>query len=172
MKKRASARYVLLASITCASVGLFNSCISLSELKEIIKAPPSTSDKPVKVDDKPITETKFNCPDGSIRLTPCTTGTTTPSSVTISTSTPVPSTVSTCNWIDGSDPNGGDDSGRGITDFQPHYDHVAKYNSSNNVPDLVESRLINLRNCLSKDKYAKLYANLSFLIAKTGLGIN
>jgi hypothetical protein len=81
-------------------------------------------------------------------------------------------TTSTCNWIDGYDSNAGEDTGRGITDWQTHYNYLINYNAGDKVPDGIKTRLTILLNCLSKEKYAKLYADLSVLIAKAGLGIS
>jgi hypothetical protein len=75
-----------------------------------------------------------------------------------------------CKWVNGDDPNAGNDPGRGKTERQVHFDHVAKLNQGASVPSLVKDRLANLRGCLSNEKYAGLYADLSVLIAKTALG--
>jgi hypothetical protein len=71
-----------------------------------------------------------------------------------------------CRWIDGSDPAAPGDPGRGVSDWQAHFN--AGTTSAANVPDWIASRFATLQSCLSPHDYARLYADASVMIAHRG----
>lgn len=74
-----------------------------------------------------------------------------------------------CGWKDAMDPAAAsNDPGRGLSNWKIHYDHVMIQDGMN-VNKLIANRLQTLSLCLSNDSYARLYADLSVLIAKVGI---
>lgn len=71
-------------------------------------------------------------------------------------------------WIDGMDGRGGADPGRGVRNWQAHFEHVASGRGVDSVHDIVAARLENLRNVLPLAVYARLYADVSVLLARYG----
>jgi len=74
-----------------------------------------------------------------------------------------------CNWINGSDASIPDDNGRGILDWNAHYNYAL------NAPELLSSsvyvgnRVTNLKNCLSQEMFASSFASVSLMIARCGI---
>ena len=74
-----------------------------------------------------------------------------------------------CGWKDTMDPVAApNDPGRGLSNWKIHYDHVMIQSGLNNADKLVANRLQALSFCLPNDNYARLYADLSVLIANVG----
>ena len=67
-------------------------------------------------------------------------------------------------WVNGSDPQAGTDSGRGIRTFRPHYDHARDATRAAGVSAFIRQRLTDLRGRLGAEDYARLYADLSILV--------
>lgn len=84
--------------------------------------------------------------------------------------TPATPTASGCGWVNGNDPRGGNDYGRGILNADAHRNHVMA-NGAAVSPPIVASRFEVLRGCLSRDAYANLYADASVLVASYGRAI-
>jgi hypothetical protein len=69
-------------------------------------------------------------------------------------------------WKDGSDPAAPkDDPGRGVASWSAHRDHVLKGAGMDNAHKLVGVRLKTLSTVLPKPMYARLYADVSILLA-------
>ncbi len=74
-----------------------------------------------------------------------------------------------CNWVNGADLSLADDNGRGITDWNAHYQYAM------NVADLAPSvnyignRMTTLESCLPLETYAAYAASISVTIAKCGI---
>lgn len=74
-----------------------------------------------------------------------------------------------CGWKDTMDSAAAsNDPGRGLSNWKIHYDHVMIQAGLNDVDKLIANRLQTLSLCLSNDSYARLYADLSVLIAEVG----
>lgn len=74
-----------------------------------------------------------------------------------------------CGWKDSMDPAApSNDPGRGLSDWKIHYEYITVHSGSTNGDTLVADRMQTLSSCLSIDVYAKLYADLSVLIAGVG----
>lgn len=84
--------------------------------------------------------------------------------------TPVAPTASGCGWVNGNDPRGGNDYGRGILNADAHRNHVMA-NGAAVSPPIVANRIEVLRGCLPRDAYAHLYADASVLVASYGRAI-
>ena len=67
------------------------------------------------------------------------------------------------NAMDTSAPS--DDPGRGIAQWQPHYDHVASGRGEASVNRLIGERLGSLSKTLDQEAYSRLYADLSIILA-------
>lgn len=80
---------------------------------------------------------------------------------------PSPS-FSGCGWIDGMDQAGKDDPGRGLLNWHIHYDHVKFGRAPSDVHRIVGTRIATLTECLPRFEFARLYADVSVLIAKAG----
>jgi len=72
-------------------------------------------------------------------------------------------------WRDGQDGSVAGDSGRGVSNWQTHYDHAASFGGGD-APGLMRSRMIVLDAGLPLDVAAQLYADLSVAIARRALG--
>jgi len=74
-----------------------------------------------------------------------------------------------CNWLDGQDPAGpSNDRGRGVSDWTQHYGYVANGSGPTSAYTLISGRMKALKECLVKEKYATLYADLSTLVGFYG----
>lgn len=74
-----------------------------------------------------------------------------------------------CNWVDGTDAAApADDPGRGVADWRAHFAHVTDGVGVTNAHKLVADRMNALKACLDKPGYARLYADVSVLIAFYG----
>lgn len=71
-----------------------------------------------------------------------------------------------CKWVDGSDASVPDDGGRGVADWKAHFG--AGTTSPTRVAGWIGSRIATLQGCLAKDDQARLYADVSVLIAHYG----
>ena len=60
------------------------------------------------------------------------------------------------------------DPGRGISSWQAHFDYVDKGTGVANAHELISARMVALKSCIDKPTYARLYADLSVLIARVG----
>lgn len=79
------------------------------------------------------------------------------------------SAAAPCKWIDGTDAAApADDPGRGKTDWSAHEAHVLVGVGMTNAHKLVNARMVVLKGCLDKEAYARLYADLSVLVAHYG----
>ncbi|MBL0019949.1 MAG: TRAP transporter substrate-binding protein DctP [Bacteroidetes bacterium] len=74
-----------------------------------------------------------------------------------------------CNWVNGSDPNSPNDGGRGIMDWNAHYNYILVVTDLGPSASFVGSRMANLKGCLPQERYAALYASLSLKIARYGI---
>ncbi len=70
-------------------------------------------------------------------------------------------------WVNSGSNTLTNDGGCGILDWNAHYNHV-KTNGYGNVDELVKNRMLSLSNRIPKNQYAKLYADVSVIIAKIG----
>lgn len=74
-----------------------------------------------------------------------------------------------CNWVNGQDASISDDNGRGILDWNAHYNYAL------NAPELLSSsvyignRVAALKTCLSQEMFASTYASVSLIIARYGI---
>lgn len=74
-----------------------------------------------------------------------------------------------CNWVNGSDASIPDDNGRGVLDWNAHYNYAL------NVPELLSSsvymgdRVTTLKGCLSQEMFASSFASVSLAIARCGI---
>lgn len=74
-----------------------------------------------------------------------------------------------CVWADGQDPTGPkDDQGRGVSDWKAHRAFVLNPANAPIAPKLVNARLAALKGCLDKESYARVYADVSILVASYG----
>jgi hypothetical protein len=73
-----------------------------------------------------------------------------------------------CGWVNGMDDSQTNDPGRGIQEWQTHYDNIMLYKGLKNAHSFVGDRFTTLKYCLSKEKYADLYADVSIVIAGYG----
>ncbi|MBK7151278.1 MAG: hypothetical protein IPI43_34265 [Sandaracinaceae bacterium] len=71
-----------------------------------------------------------------------------------------------CGWIDGGDQRAPADPGRGVNDWRQHF--TAGQANAANVPEWVGSRFDTLRGCMSRENFARLYADASLRIARAG----
>lgn len=69
-------------------------------------------------------------------------------------------------WLDSMDSRASNDPGRGIARWRPHFDYGANGSLTSNVPGFMRTRLSDLRGPLSQQVYARLYADLSIMIAR------
>gem|GEM_PF-3388755 len=76
--------------------------------------------------------------------------------------------ISYAGWRDGQDPFNNSDPGRGVTVWVEHYNHV-KDNGNADVSSTVINRLNILSNRLTRENYAKLYADVSVIVARYGV---
>ena len=76
--------------------------------------------------------------------------------------------IAYAGWRDGQDPFYGSDPGRGVTVWVDHYNHV-KNNGNATVSTTVTNRLNSLSNRLSRNVYARLYADISVIVARYGV---
>ena len=74
-----------------------------------------------------------------------------------------------CNWVNGSDPSLADDNGRGITDWNAHYQYAM--NTADLAPSVnyIGNRMTTLETCLPLETYAAYAASISVTIAKCGI---
>lgn len=72
-------------------------------------------------------------------------------------------------WLDGHDGRIGKDSGRGISNWQAHYDHAARTGEPE-VGRLFTDRLNAIYPAVPRETAAQLYGELSVLIARYGVG--
>lgn len=80
-----------------------------------------------------------------------------------------PQPSSKCNWVDGQDPKGPvGDTGRGDSVWANHYNIVMNTPGTMDVSGYLASRMSALRQCLTKTNYAKVYADVSVVLAKYG----
>lgn len=82
--------------------------------------------------------------------------------------TSISSGTGKCGWINGQDNTQPADPGRGVTDWNAHYNAVKTYGNSN-VAEGVKNRMKALATCLVLNNYAKLYADVSVKIADYGV---
>ena len=74
-----------------------------------------------------------------------------------------------CGWVDGMEPAApADDPGRGVSDWFAHQGYVLSGPGQTTAAGLVGARLTALRGCLSKEQFARIYADLSLLIGAYG----
>lgn len=85
----------------------------------------------------------------------------------MSESSTTPAARTGCGWRDGQD-SAVPDSGRGVTDSDAHFRHVNNGQGLDTVHDLVRSRLSALSQCLPLQSYARLYAEVSVVVAAVG----
>lgn len=72
-------------------------------------------------------------------------------------------------WLDGMDASAPpDDPGRGVLDANQHYEYVVRGPGPANLPAIVARRFDAVRQFLSADLYARLYAESSVLVAQYG----
>ena len=71
-------------------------------------------------------------------------------------------------WVDGTAGDSPADPWRGVSDWKTHYALVATGSGLPNAADLVGSRMTQLGNYLPLDVYARLYSDVSVMIAKCG----
>lgn len=72
-----------------------------------------------------------------------------------------------CHWFNGQDSNNPSDTGRGVQDHAAHRNHVLNGNTRDTFAS-VQNRLTVLRGCMSREGYARLYADVSVRIAASG----
>lgn len=81
----------------------------------------------------------------------------------------MPPVRSGSGWLDGMDASApSDDPGRGVLDANQHYEYVVRGPGPANLPAIVARRFAAVRQSLSPDLYARLYAESSVLIAQYG----
>lgn len=73
-------------------------------------------------------------------------------------------------WTDSMDSRGGADPGRGLSNWQSHYAHVANYGGAPSVPGLVAQRMSDIDRVISNEVAGELYAQVTVVIARYGLG--
>ena len=76
-----------------------------------------------------------------------------------------------CAWVDGQDPTRLEpyyDVGRGISDWNAHYNTAANSPTTDEFAGYFNSRMLSLSKCLGRDDYAKAYADVSVILAKYG----
>jgi hypothetical protein len=74
-----------------------------------------------------------------------------------------------CGWRDAADSNAPGDEGRGIRNWQAHFQYANGGGSASaNVPAFIGNRMAILRACLSREAYGTLYALVSVRIGATG----
>lgn len=73
-----------------------------------------------------------------------------------------------CRWADGMDGSFQQDPGRGVSDWQQHFQYAMGPQSRQQIPLLVSGRLDVLRGCLNPQEFARLYAEVSVLTAYYG----
>jgi hypothetical protein len=71
-------------------------------------------------------------------------------------------------WIDGQDTSV-PDRGRGVSDWNAHYQYGATTGDVSLIPGYVRDRVLDLKGRLSRPTYSRLYADLTYLIASYGL---
>jgi hypothetical protein len=72
-------------------------------------------------------------------------------------------------WQDGLDPDGpSNDSGHGVSRWQDHYQFATTNPAFSSIPSMIESRLRAVQAVASDQAYAKLYADVSVLLAAFG----
>jgi hypothetical protein len=72
-------------------------------------------------------------------------------------------------WQDGLDPDGpSNDSGRGVSRWQDHYQFATTNPAFSSIPSMIESRLRAVQAVASEQAYAKLYADISVVLAAFG----
>jgi hypothetical protein len=74
-----------------------------------------------------------------------------------------------CSWVDGFDALSPTDPGRGITDWNAHYNYALAATDLGPSAGFVGARMANLKICLPQARYAALYASLSLKIARYGI---
>lgn len=74
-----------------------------------------------------------------------------------------------CNWTNGSDATLTSDQGRGITDWNAHYNYAATAADVSIIPTYIGDRMAAVKTCLSRESYAALYASLSIRMATAGI---
>jgi hypothetical protein len=75
-----------------------------------------------------------------------------------------------CAWVDESDPLASpSDGGRGISKQAAHYDWAIVGENRLQVAVIIQNRLKVLKSCLTLDKYARLYADMSLIMADYGV---
>jgi hypothetical protein len=74
-----------------------------------------------------------------------------------------------CGWKNGQDSSNPSDPGRGITNWQDHYNWGKNAGDLSPSLNFVKVRLNALLNCMNNNQYAKLYADLSMKIADYGI---
>jgi len=70
-------------------------------------------------------------------------------------------------WVDGQDTKMTSDQGRGVTNWKDHYQY--SMNSSAQTSGFLKDRMNTLKGSLSRATYARLYADITYLIASYGL---
>jgi hypothetical protein len=73
-----------------------------------------------------------------------------------------------CGWINGSDSRVPQDPGRGVQDRAAHANYASKAANVANADSLNFKRMEMLKACLPADRYARLYADVSVIIAGYG----
>jgi hypothetical protein len=72
-------------------------------------------------------------------------------------------------WTDGQDPDGpSNDSGRGISSWQDHQQFASLDPAFVSIPNMIEARLHAIQNATTEATYAKLYADVSVVLAAFG----
>lgn len=74
-----------------------------------------------------------------------------------------------CNWLDGQDSTRTDgDPGRGVSKWHDHYDYMRRQPPEPMFASLMKSRLADLKTNLSKEDFARVYADLCSTLDKAG----
>jgi hypothetical protein len=77
---------------------------------------------------------------------------------------------SQAGWLDGMDPAApADDPGRGLSNWQTHFDYVNSGPGETTIPGLLERRLATLQSRIGVGAFANLYAELSVTLARYGV---
>jgi hypothetical protein len=72
-------------------------------------------------------------------------------------------------WQDGQDPDGpSNDAGRGVSRWQDHYQFATTNPAFSSIPIMIESRLRAVQAVAGEQAYAKLYADVSVVLAAFG----
>jgi hypothetical protein len=73
-----------------------------------------------------------------------------------------------CNWIDAQDSSLAENSGRGISSRDDHFNYAMNSPTMSGLSALIDSRMSLLQGCLDRTNYANVYADVSLWLAKYG----